>query len=88
MVSPLYSSTHGFSPGLRGTPFLAIALGVILNTMTAPLFRWDYLARLKSARENHNSNETETSVSLDPEIRLLPAILCAPLFPISLFWLG
>jgi hypothetical protein len=84
----IFVDTYGFSPGLRGTSFAAIALGAISNTMTAPLFRWNYLKRLKSAQENLNDNETESSVSLDPEIRLLPAMLCAPLFPISLFWLG
>jgi len=84
----IFVDTYGFSPGLRGTAFLAIALGAILNTMTAPLFRRNYLKRLEKAQEALDGDESETGRTIEPEIRLLPALISAPLFPISLFWLG
>ncbi|CZR65904.1 uncharacterized protein PAC_15804 [Phialocephala subalpina] len=86
----LFVDTYGFSQGLKGTAFLAIAVGVLLNTTTMPFFRHIYLNHLRAEKKEHSesSQSTDQEPTIAPEIRLLPAMFCAPLFPISLFWRG
>lgn len=85
----IFEDTYSFSPGLRGTAFLAIAFGVLLNTALTPFFRSNYLSHLAiAAREQDIDEHSDEEPTLAPEIRLLPALICAPLLPISLFWLG
>lgn len=86
----IFIDTYGFSDGLRGTAFLAIVIGVLLNTaVTLPYVRTNYLAHLaEEAREQGIDEESDEEPKLAPEIRLLPAVWCAPLLPISLFWIG
>lgn len=83
----IFTDTYGFSDGIRGTSFLAIVVGILLNTTLTPIWRHIYLKRLSLASESQDLAEGEEP-TIAPEIRLLPAIFCAPLFPISLFWLG
>lgn len=84
----IFVDTYGFSEGLRGTVFLAIAVGVILNVLTMPLFRRNYLKHLREAEEEQDVTGPDDEAVLEPEVRLWPAIFCAPLFPMSLFWMG
>jgi MFS transporter, DHA1 family, multidrug resistance protein len=84
----IFVDTYGFSDGLRGTTFLAIAVGVFLNVLTMPIFRKKYLKHLRDAEEAQDRTGPDEEGVLEPEVRLWPAIFCAPLFPISLFWMA
>lgn len=86
----IFVDTYGLSTGLRGTTFLAIVVGILLNTVTTlPYIRKNYLKHLANAAQEQNiDEESDEEPKLAPEIRLLPAVYCAPLLPISLFWLG
>lgn len=68
---------------------MAVAIGILLNTALTPFFRSNYLSKLAmAAREQNIDENSEEEPTLAPEIRLLPALICAPLLPTSLFWLG
>lgn len=87
----IFTDTYGFSTGLQGTAFVAIAIGVILQTTMTPIFQQQYLAKLHEEESKQNidsSSGSDEKAVVAPEIRLIPAIICAPLFPASLFWLG
>ena len=86
----IFTDTYGFSDGQRGSAFAAIAIGVLLNTTTAPLFKRNYIKHLAASQgiSSTSTSDFNSDASIDPEIRLWPALFCAPLFPISLFWLG
>lgn len=74
----IFKKMYGLPSGLTGSCFGAIAVGSTAFTLCAP---WFYsLARRK--------REYVRGTSIKPEFRLWPAILAAPLLPISLFWLG
>ncbi|OCL12641.1 MFS general substrate transporter [Glonium stellatum] len=74
----IFKKTYQLSSGFTGSCFAAIALGSTAFTLCAP---WFYsMARRKT--------EYIRKSPIKPEFRLWPAILAAPLLPISLFWLG
>jgi DHA1 family multidrug resistance protein-like MFS transporter len=74
----IFKQTDRLSTSSTGACFAAIAAGSTTFTICAPgLFS---LTRRKS--------EYSRRASVAPEFRLWPAILTAPLLPISLFWLG
>lgn len=74
----IFKDTYKLSSGLTGSCFGSIALGATVFTLSAPgLYS---CARRKT--------EYVRGRSLKPEFRLWPAIIAAPLLPISLFWLG
>ncbi|KFY04313.1 hypothetical protein V491_09390 [Pseudogymnoascus sp. VKM F-3775] len=74
----IFQQTYQLSTSLTGVCFAAIAAGSTAFTLCAPgLYSW---ARRKT--------EYVHGSAIKPEFRLWPAILTAPLLPISLFWLG
>ena len=74
----IFRHTYHLSEGLEGSCFAAIAIGITTFTLCAPvLYTW---ARHKT--------KWHQGALLEPEFRLWPAIITAPLLPISLFWLG
>ncbi|OTA80956.1 hypothetical protein M434DRAFT_380659 [Hypoxylon sp. CO27-5] len=74
----IFRETYGLSTTLTGSCFASIAAGATFFTLLAPgLYSW---ARCKT--------EFVRGSSIEPEFRLWPAIVAAPLLPISLFWLG
>ena len=74
----IFKQTYSLSTSETGACFGAIAAGATIFTLGAPgLFS---LTRRKTKHID--------GASVSPEFRLWPAILIAPLLPISLFWLG
>jgi len=74
----IFKHTYHLSTGMTGLCFAAIAAGATTFTLCAPaLYLW---ARI--------STDYVRRSSVKPEFRLWPAILTAPLLPVSLFWLG
>ncbi|KAL7624222.1 hypothetical protein AAE478_005781 [Parahypoxylon ruwenzoriense] len=74
----IFKETYGLTNGLTGSCFASIAAGATFFTLLAPSFySW---ARWKT--------EYVRGSSIEPEFRLWPAIIAAPLLPVSLFWLG
>lgn len=73
------TSVYRFSPGIAGLTFLPIALGGIVAGFI--FFTWnDLLARAQAKGKTWSQKE---------EFRRLPlALLGAPLFALSIFWLG
>ncbi|KAM5354689.1 hypothetical protein ACJ41O_001336 [Fusarium nematophilum] len=74
----IFKETYGLSPGIQGSCFASIALGATTFALCTPaLYSW---ARWHT--------EFVRGATLKPEFRLWPAIVTAPLLPVSLFWLG
>jgi hypothetical protein len=74
----IFQKTYGFSSGKTGSCFGAIAAGATAFVCIAPaLYSW--------AR---HETEHVRGASVEPEFRLWPGIVTAPLLPIVLFWLG
>lgn len=72
----IFTKTYLFNVGQRYTSFTAIAVGILLGL--------PYLLLV-----NHfTAKRHQASQSSAPERRLVPALLAAPLLPVSLFWLG
>lgn len=74
----IFKETYKLPTTLAGSCFGAIAAGSTAFTLLAPGFYG--LARRKT--------EHVRKRPLSPEFRLWPAIVAAPLLPVSLFWLG
>jgi DHA1 family multidrug resistance protein-like MFS transporter len=74
----IFKQTYQLTDGLEGSCFASIAAGVSAFTVCTPalysLARWQ--------------TEHVRGAPIKPEFRLWPAIVTAPLLPISLFWLG
>ncbi|KAK4541988.1 hypothetical protein LTR36_007188 [Oleoguttula mirabilis] len=96
--SYIFGDTYGFSRGLIGTSFIAIAIGCALWTASIPLYYRNYKRKVGALHEQvtsrprsdslmHKANSPGTDLP-EPEYRLWQALLAAPAFPISLFWLG
>jgi len=74
----IFRNTYNLSVGYEGSCFAAIAIGTTTFMICIPgLYSW---ARYKT--------EWRRGSPIKPEFRLWPAIITAPLLPISLFWLG
>lgn len=74
----IFKDTYKLSNGIYGSCFGSIAAGATSFTLLAPgLYSW---ARRRT--------EHVRRAKVTPEFRLWPAIVAAPLLPISLFWLG
>ncbi|KAI1388623.1 MFS general substrate transporter [Hypoxylon trugodes] len=74
----IFKETYQLSTALTGSCFASIAAGATFFTLLAPgFYSW---ARWKT--------EYVRGAPIDPEFRLWPAIIAAPLLAISLFWLG
>ncbi|KAI9825539.1 MAG: hypothetical protein M1819_000531 [Sarea resinae] len=93
----IFGDTYGFKRGLIGTSFCAIAIGCALWTSSIPFYYHYYkknVAKIHDERtggceksEMKKANSPGTDLP-QPEYRLWSAVLAAPAFPISLFWLG
>lgn len=95
--SYIFGDTYGFSRGLIGTSFLAIFIGALLWTSSAPLYYRAYKRKVAKLHEGLIGQSTKAQIQAanipgtdlpDPEYRLWAALFAAPAFPISLFWLG
>ncbi|KJX95151.1 MFS general substrate transporter like protein [Zymoseptoria brevis] len=93
----IFGKTYGFSRGLIGTSFIAIAVGALLWYATMPYYYRLYKSKVGKIHEGISGSKDKATflaanspgVDLpDPEYRLWLALLAAPAFPISLFWLG
>lgn len=74
----IFRKRYHLSQRSEGFCFASIALGATSFTLCAPgFYSW---ARYKT--------EWHRGAPIKPEFRLWPAIVTAPLLPISLFWLG
>jgi DHA1 family multidrug resistance protein-like MFS transporter len=74
----IFQRTYRLSTGLTGSCFASIAAGATFFTLFVPaLYRW----------ARHTTDHVH-GASVAPEFRLWPAVVTAPLLPISLFWLG
>jgi DHA1 family multidrug resistance protein-like MFS transporter len=74
----IFKQTYQLSDQMTGYCFGSIAAGSTAFTLCAPvLYSW---ARRRRAYVS--------GADVDPEFRLWPAMLTAPLLPVSLFWLG
>ncbi|KAK5126147.1 hypothetical protein LTR85_011503 [Meristemomyces frigidus] len=96
--SYIFGDTYGFSRGLIGTCFAAIAVGCALWTAAIPIYYYQYKQKAGALHEQvtdrprrmslvHRANSPGTDLP-EPEYRLWQALLAAPAFPISLFWMG
>jgi len=74
----IFKQTYSLSTQQTGSCFGAIAAGTTVFTLGAP---WFY-----SLARRHT--EHIRGAPVEPEFRLWPAMIAAPLLPISLFWLG
>lgn len=74
----IFKKTYHLSTEQTGSCFGAIAAGTTAFTLGAP---WFY-----SLARRHT--EHVRGAPVEPEFRLWPAMITAPLLPISLFWLG
>ncbi|UKZ59726.1 uncharacterized protein TrAtP1_001024 [Trichoderma atroviride] len=74
----IFKDTYQLSTGLTGSCFASIAAGSTVFTLSAPgLYNW--------ARSD---TEHVHGAHVEPEFRLWPAIVTAPMLPVCLFWLG
>lgn len=94
----VFGDTYGFERGLIGTSFVTIAIGCGLWTCSVPFYYSYYKRKVGALHEDvtkqprrksllHTANSPGTDLPA-PEYRLWQALLAAPAFPISLFWLG
>lgn len=75
----IFQDTYGLSPGISSLAFIGICIGALISTILMPLF-WVYQRRIVARKHLSGIGP--------PEMRLYPAILAAPFFPLSIFWLG
>ncbi|KAI1626402.1 major facilitator superfamily domain-containing protein [Exophiala viscosa] len=73
-----FKETYSLSTGMTGSCFGSIAAGSTTFMLCAPL--------LYRFSRHQTGDVAEAAVA--PEFRLWPAMLTAPLLPVSLFWLG
>jgi len=73
----VFSELYGFNLGLEGVAFLGILVGTIIAC--GVLFTWLYVYQEKQFDENGN---------IEPEKRLIPAMVGCFGVPICLFWFG
>ncbi|KAF2832809.1 MFS general substrate transporter [Ophiobolus disseminans] len=73
----VFSEIYGFNLGLEGVAFLGILVGTLIAC--ACLFTWLYFWQEKQFDDNGN---------IEPEKRLIPAMVGCFAVPICLFWFG
>ncbi|CAK3847358.1 efflux pump kojT [Lecanosticta acicola] len=97
-MSYIFGDTYGFDRGLIGTCFVAIGIGAAIWTSMVPFYYHAYKKKVEKLHEGITGKQRRHSLVRaanlpgqdlpDPEYRLWSALLAAPAFPISLFWLG
>ncbi|CAG8939254.1 unnamed protein product [Penicillium salamii] len=75
----IFDQVYGFTLWQRGCSFLGLLVGMVIAILTDPFWRWNY-TRLERA-----SAAVSEPVKYQPEWRLPPAIVGAPLVTIGLF---
>ncbi|CAG8234010.1 unnamed protein product [Penicillium salamii] len=75
----IFDQVYGFTLWQRGCSFLGLLVGMVIAILTDPFWRWNY-TRLECA-----SAAVSEPVKYQPEWRLPPAIVGAPLVTIGLF---
>lgn len=74
----IFKRTYNLSPLLEGACFGAIGAGATTFTCLAPgMYAW-----------SRHHTKSVRGPQVVPEFRLWPAMITAPLLPLSLFWLG
>ncbi|KAF1837560.1 MFS general substrate transporter [Decorospora gaudefroyi] len=73
----VFTEIYGFNLGLEGVAFLGILVGTLISVVA--LFSWNYWYLEKQFDENGN---------VEPEKRLIPAMVGSFFVPICLFWFG
>jgi DHA1 family multidrug resistance protein-like MFS transporter len=73
----VFTEIYGFNLGLEGVAFLGILVGTLIAC--AVLFSWLYFYQEKQFDDNGN---------IEPEKRLIPAMVGCFAVPICLFWFG
>lgn len=74
----IFKETYKLSAGQTGSCFAAVAAGATAFTCLAPgLYSW----------ARHHTEHVQGK-AIEPEFRLWPGIVAAPLLPVALFWLG
>lgn len=68
---------YGFSLGISTLPFLALLVGAVIGFLGFSV--WNKLYLEKRFDRSHDG-------TIAPELRLPPAIVAAPCYPICLFW--
>jgi multidrug resistance protein len=79
----IFENNHGFTISQVGLAFLGILVGMISGILTDPIWHKNYVRLVR----NREAAGGEPGGS-EPEYRLPPAILGAPLVTIGLFWFG
>lgn len=93
----IFGDTYGFSQGFTATAFAALALGCALWTLGVPIYYRLYKRKISALHHALTGERRNSWITMagapgkdlpDPEYRLWSALLAAPAFPISLFWLA
>lgn len=79
----VFSNNHGFDLSQDGMTFLGILIGMIIGVCCDPLFQSYYSYQVH--QRELAGGEPEGS---EPEFRLPPLIVGAPLVTIGIFWFG
>jgi hypothetical protein len=77
----IFRQTHDFVLWQVGLTFLGITVGMICGTLTTPYFNKNYRRLLRKHEE-----ETGVKGGSEPEFRLPPTVVGAPLTVIGLIW--
>ena len=95
--SYIFQDTYGFNRGYLGSCFAAIGIGCALWTCSVPYYYHLYKKKVGKLHEQLTGEKDPNLIQRadipgtdlpSPEYRLWSALLAAPAFPMSLFWLG
>lgn len=78
----IFDQVYGIGQGLANICFLGLLVGIILSMVTVPLV-WS-ITKKQLARDGDDG----TGKAINQEMRLIFAMIGAPLIPIGLFWMG
>jgi MFS family permease len=76
----VFKDNHAFKLWQVGLTFLGITVGMILGTFTTPFFNKNYMRLVKKHEEDHGEKGGS-----EPEFRLPPAVVGAPIAVVGLF---
>ncbi|KAL3462507.1 major facilitator superfamily domain-containing protein [Aspergillus heterothallicus] len=87
-VTTVFEDTYHWPLSTSGLANIGLGLGFLIGQILFGLTSDRVLKRLKSRNQNQNNHSDNNNNTTTPEMRLPPAILFAPLVPISFFWYG